>query len=91
MSTHSIAQHPLPNTIIMTLRELQERALRLSTEERWQLINVLMQSLQPKPQATVKPKGLAASLIGIAKTDAPSPTDEEVKMILDERLMQKYL
>jgi len=39
----------------------------------------------------VKPKGLAAGLIGIAKTDAHPPTDEEVKAMLDERLVQKYL
>ncbi len=75
----------------MTLHEVQEQALRLSAEERWQLINTLMQSLQSKSQATIKPKGLAASLVGIAKTDAPSPTDEEVKILLDERLVQKYL
>ncbi len=42
-------------------------------------------------ELTVKPKGLAASLIGIAKTDAPTPTDEEVKVMLDDRLTQKYL
>jgi len=39
----------------------------------------------------VKPQGLVASLVGIAKTDAPSPTDEEAQAILDERLVQKYL
>lgn len=75
----------------MTLRELQDQALRLSVEDRWQLINSLMRSLQPKTQLTVKPKGLAASLIGVAKTDAPTPTDEEVKAMLDDRLTQKYL
>lgn len=74
--------------ITMTLRELQDRALRLSAEERWQLIDALMRSLQPKPRSKVKLKGLAASLIGIAKTDAPPPTDAEVKAMLDE---QKYL
>ncbi len=83
----------------MTLRELQDQALRLFNEDRCQLINVLMRSrsdssgvsLQPKPQSAVKPQGLAASLIGIAKTDTPAPTDEEVNAILDERLAQKYL
>ena len=75
----------------MTLNELQDRALKLSVEDRWQLIYTLMQSLQPKPQSTTKPKNLAASLIGIAKTDTPPPTDEEVKTMLDERLVQKYL
>ncbi|MBW4622879.1 MAG: hypothetical protein KME17_26405 [Cyanosarcina radialis HA8281-LM2] len=75
----------------MTLNELQDRALKLSVRDRWQLINTLMRSVQPQPQLTVKPQGLAASLIGIAKTDAPPPTDEEVKAMLDERLVQKYL
>lgn len=75
----------------MTLRELQEQALRLSSEDRWELINVLMRSLQPPSQSMIKSKGLAAGLIGIAKTDVHPPTDEEVKTMLDERLVQKYL
>jgi hypothetical protein len=75
----------------MTLNELQEQAIRLSVGDRQQLIETLQRSLQTKKQPAVKPKGLAANLIGIAKTDAPPPTDEEVKAILDERLAQKYL
>ena len=75
----------------MTIQEIQEQALRLSLEERWLLINVLMKSVQLQSQLTVKPKGLAASLVGIAKTDSPPPTDEEVKAMLDERLVKKYL
>jgi hypothetical protein len=67
----------------MTLDELQNQALKLSVRERWQSIYTLMRSVQPQPQQTVKPKGLAASLIGIAKTEAPPPTDKEVKAILD--------
>lgn len=75
----------------MTYREVQDQALKLSDEERWQLVNVLVRSLQPAPQRAPKRQGLAASLIGIAKTDAPPPSDEEVKAMLDERLVQKYL
>lgn len=75
----------------MTLHELQNQALELSVEDRWQLINALMRSLQPKNPLTVTPKGLAESLIGIAKTVAPPPTDEEANLILDGRLTQKYL
>ena len=71
----------------MTLHELEDQALKLSAEDRWQLINTLMRSLQPRS----KPKGLAASLIGMAKTDMLPPTDEEVKAMLDKRLVQKYL
>ncbi|MDZ7966780.1 MAG: hypothetical protein RM368_17685 [Nostoc sp. DedSLP03] len=86
-----LTQRSVLKIIAMTLRELEDQALRLSAEERWQLINTLMRSLQPKLQPTSKPKGLAASLIGIAKTDTLPPTDEEVKAMLDERLVQKYL
>jgi hypothetical protein len=75
----------------MTIRELESQALKLSVRDRQHLIKTLQRSLQTKKQPAVKPKGLAASLIGIAKTDAPPPTDEEVKVMLDERLAQKYL
>lgn len=75
----------------MTIRELQEQAMRLSVADRQQLIEILQRSLQTKKQPAVKSQGLAASLIGIAKTDAPPPTDEEVNAILGERLTQKYL
>jgi len=75
----------------MTLRELEDRALRLSTEDRGHLVNTLMRSLQLEPKSAVKQKGLATSLIGIAKTDILPPTDAEVQLMLDERLTQKYL
>lgn len=74
----------------MILNELQEQALKLSEEDRWQLVNALLRSLRPTSESTPKTKGIAASLIGIAKTDNP-PTDEEVKAMLDEHLVQKYL
>jgi hypothetical protein len=34
-----------------------------------------------------KSQGLVESLIEIAKTDVPPPNDEEVKAMLDERLV----
>jgi hypothetical protein len=73
----------------MTLHELQAQALALPSNDRWQLTNALLRSLQSP--AAAKPKGLADSLIGIAKTDSPAPTDDEVAAMLDERLVQKYL
>jgi hypothetical protein len=73
----------------MTLHELQTQALALPSNDRWQLTNALLRSLQSP--STAKPQGLAASLIGIAQTDNSTPTDNEVAAMLDERLMQKYL
>ncbi len=42
-------------------------------------------------EVTSKPQGLVASLVGIAKTNEPAPSDDEVAAMLDERLAQKYL
>jgi hypothetical protein len=75
----------------MTIHELESQALKLSVRDRQHLIKALQRSLQPEEQPIAKSRGLAASLIGIAKTDTPPPTDEEVKAMLDERLAQKYL
>lgn len=72
----------------MTLDELQKQVLELSPEDRWQLIDVLTRSLQTS--SIIKPKGLAVSLIGIAKTEI-APTDQEVEAMLDQRLARKYL
>ncbi|MEA5553467.1 hypothetical protein VB713_21240 [Anabaena cylindrica UHCC 0172] len=73
----------------MTFEKLHEQLLMLPEDDRWELINILMKSLRSKASLTVKYKGIASSLVGIAKTDAPTPTDEEVKSILETRLLQK--
>ncbi|WP_235081880.1 hypothetical protein [Anabaena sp. 90] len=75
--------------IAMTFQKLHEQVLMLPEDDRWELINILMKSLRSKPALTVKHKGIASSLVGIAKTDAPAPTDEEVTSILETRLLQK--
>ncbi|MDD1428926.1 hypothetical protein MEO94_31760 [Dolichospermum sp. ST_sed9] len=75
--------------IAMIFQKLHEQVLMLPEDDRWELINILMKSLRSKPALTVKHKGIASSLVGIGKTDAPAPTDEEVKSILETRLLQK--
>jgi hypothetical protein len=91
---------------MMTAKEELIQAIERSPDEIvWALLEILkilerrtlLTTAQSTPEASVsqlpnpKPQSLAASLIGIAKTDMPPPTDEEVKAILDERLVQKYL
>lgn len=73
----------------MTLQKLHEQVLTLPEDDRWELINILMKSLRSKPVLAGKYKGIASSLVGIAKTGAPAPTDQEVKSILETRLLQK--
>ena len=73
----------------MTLQKLHEQVLTLPEDDRWELIDILMKSLRSKPALVNRYKGIASSLVGIAKTNAPVPTDEEVKSILETRLFQK--
>ncbi|MCC5607328.1 hypothetical protein LC612_11140 [Nostoc sp. CHAB 5834] len=63
----------------MTLRELEDQALRLSAEDRWQLINTLVRSLlHPTQYAWVKPKNLGRdaklywATLGDAKSERPA-------------------
>lgn len=48
----------------------------------------LEEELRPRPPV---PKGMVDRMIGLAKTDAPPPTDAEVEAMLEERLVEKYL
>uniref|UniRef100_B8HM54 Uncharacterized protein n=1 Tax=Cyanothece sp. (strain PCC 7425 / ATCC 29141) TaxID=395961 RepID=B8HM54_CYAP4 len=53
----------------MTLKEIQNQALQLPTGDRWQLIQVLLESLKRK--ANLKPKrGDLSRLRGVAKISA---------------------
>ena len=53
----------------MTLQELQNQALQLSIGDRWQLVQVLLDSL--KREANLKPKrGNLSRLRGVAKISA---------------------
>lgn len=58
----------------MTLQELQREALRLSTSERWHLVQTLLESLKQEPLSGSR-KGNLIRLRGIAKrsTEAGTP------------------
>ncbi|WP_373530244.1 hypothetical protein [Nostoc sp.] len=50
----------------MTLQNLQKQALQLSTSERWQLVQTLLESLQQETRP-LQNKGNLSRLRGIAK------------------------
>ncbi len=75
----------------MTLQELKDNALELTIEDRWQLINALMGSVRSRVPLVINHQGIATSLIGIAKTAAAPPTDDQVKAMLAERRIEKFL
>jgi len=76
----------------MSLQELREQALQLSVSDRLALMKTILYSLeeQLRPRPPV-PEDIVDRMIGLAKTDAPPPTDAEVEAILEERLVEKYL
>lgn len=71
----------------MTLQEVQKQALQLSTGDRWQLIQALLESLKRETNPKLK-QGNLSRLRGIAKTSAATgegDTQEEYVTYLTEK------
>ncbi|MBC1239148.1 hypothetical protein [Nostoc sp. 2RC] len=72
----------------MTFQNLQKQALQLSTSERWQLVQTLLESLQQETRP-LKNKGNLSRLRGIAKgSDASGNEDIAAEYIT--YLTEKY-
>lgn len=81
----------------MGLQQLKAEAIKLSSQERLELVRVIVESLQnsPVPESDCSPSGrhrFAAinRMRGLLVTDRPAPTDAEVAAMLEERLTEKY-
>lgn len=72
----------------MTLQDLQKQALQLSNSDRWQLVQVLLESLKQEAHPKLKRRNLSR-LRGIAKT---STATEEIDAKEDyvNYLTEKY-
>lgn len=75
----------------MSLQELKNQAYKLSVSDRLELVSAIIESLSQELRPRQDIKGAIERLRGIAKTDAPPPTDAEVEAMLEERLVEKYL
>ncbi|HAZ47489.1 MAG TPA: hypothetical protein DCZ55_24300 [Cyanobacteria bacterium UBA11371] len=74
----------------MNLQELKQEAYKLSVSDRLALIEALVQSLMNELETRLPvAKGTLTGLRGLLKTDAPPPSDEEVQVILEERVEEK--
>lgn len=60
----------------MTLQELQSQALQLTTDERWKLVQALLESLQRETQLNSK-RGNLSRLRGIAKSSTTQRQSDE--------------
>ena len=71
----------------MTLQELQKQALQLSTGDRWQLVQALLESLKQETHPKLK-RGNLSRLRGIAKTSGATEegnTQEDYVTYLTEK------
>lgn len=75
----------------MSLQELKKEAFKLSVSDRLELLKAIISSLENDLRPRPNRQGAVERMRGLAKTDAPPPTDTEVEAMLEERLVEKYL
>ena len=59
--------------------------------ERLRLARMILETIEMLPIGEPPRKGSLKDLLGILKTDATAPTDEECQAILEEELCKKHL
>jgi hypothetical protein len=59
--------------------------------ERLRLARMILETLEAQPASALPRLGSLRDLLGILKTGAPAPTDEECGIILEEELIKKHL
>lgn len=74
---------------LQTLQQLKQQINQLPINERLALIQSLLASIEAETQPTQDIKAAIERMRGIAKTDAPAPTDAEVEQMLEEHRVEK--
>ena len=75
----------------MSLQELKKQDRQLSVSDRLELISSIIESLQDNSSQIIERSRIINQMKGLLKTDKPTPTDEDVKAMLEERRLEKYL
>ncbi len=84
----------------MSLQDLKAQACRLSVNDRLELVRSIIESLQDVASQQTEPSlrercfsksEAIKQMKGLLKTDQPAPSDEQVKAMLEERRVEKYL
>ncbi|MDJ1171285.1 hypothetical protein PMG71_17795 [Roseofilum sp. BLCC_M154] len=75
----------------MSLQEVKQQVVKLSVRERLSLVSFIIESLPELRISTAERSRAIEQMRGLLKIDKPAPTDEEVKAILEERRIDKYL
>jgi hypothetical protein len=73
------------------ISEVWEQVKTWSKSRRITLARRILESLDTTEMQPTLPRRSLKDLLGLLKTDAPPPTDEECRRILEEELMKKHL
>jgi len=74
----------------MTRQELLSEIGRLPLAERVELLEAITRGVREELQTRAPARGSIMDLYGIAKTDGPPPSDEELKEDYARYLAEKY-
>jgi hypothetical protein len=61
------------------------------SSERVRLARMILETVENSSADLSPRRGSLKDLVGILKTDAPAPTDEDCRAILEEELVKKHL
>lgn len=75
----------------MSLQELKDQVRQLPMGERLELVHTIIESLQDAPSQQPERSRTIKQMKGLLKTNEPTPTDEQVEAMLEERRVEKYL
>ena len=62
-----------------------------SPSDRLRLARMILETVETQSSSASPRQGTLKDLLGILKTDGPSPTDDECRAILEEELIKKHL
>ena len=75
----------------MLLQEVKEQVFKLPPSDRLALVSAIIESLQDQPISRADHSSAIQRMRGLLKTDQPTPTDERVAAMLEERRVEKYI
>ena len=75
----------------MSLQKLKEQAFQLPESDRLEPVRAIIESLQNQPSQKSERTSIIKQMKGLLKTNQPAPTNEQIKAMLEEHRVEKYL
>jgi hypothetical protein len=74
-----------------TIENMVEELKHWPSSARLRLARMILETIETHPVCPPTRKGSLKDLLGLLKTDATPPNDEECRAILEEELIKKHL